>query len=555
MIRASTSFILLILLWCLSGNAAYAQLPVERGIVWQVPANAEAVRTDLSRMRDAGVTAVRTGLIDEDHVLRWANAFGITLYQEVGPAYLTSARLADSREEIREMLSRALAAAHRYPVQSHFGVARYADTSVDATCTVIREFADLVRSAGPPGARPYYVSVFIEEDRCSDAVDFVLLNARDVQQPSRLVNRWRRVHDVPVGLAGVGTWTMPRGWQGLLNPRSLESQARFLETALTDLRDAALALEAVFVYRWRDAETRLPAFHRADHDPYRATYGLNNDDGSPRPSLTVASGFFTESQDAFAFERGDASYRAWPWTIILTWAVVLILSILYAFSARFRNTVPRYFLAHGFYRDAVREGRNLLLGSSFTMLLAISLATGVAASVVIDVLGQTTAFRILASWLPESLVRFWGAATVNPPVFMLLVAAIYAAIELFWIVILTLFSRTRSSLGPGQVMLLAVWPRWPLIALMVIIVALSVTTLPISPSLPLVIASALWIIVTLWAIARAVMDYTIISRVPPYVPLVVLLLHPFILLSIVMAVAALRYQDELEFLARIAGWQ
>jgi hypothetical protein len=335
--------------------------------------------------------------------------------------------------------------------------------------------------------------------------------------------------------------------------RSLESQARFLESVLGHILDEGAPLEALFVYRWRDVDAPLPTFHRAERDPYRATYGIIDDDGTPRPAMSVVAGFYRGSQQAFAFPTGDLTYREWPWDILAMWTVLLMLALLYAFSARFRHTVPRYFLAHGFYRDSVREGRNVLFLSSLTMLIALALSSGVALGVTVDILGQETGFRILASWLPDRIVALLGSASSHPIDFLLIVAALYAAIEFFWILMLVAVSRARGGLGAGQAMLIAVWPRGPLIVFAVILLAIAHGAVPGSPVIPVLIVSALWIGATLWSVTRAVVDFALVSRMPGIIALVLGVLHPFVAALIVVGLIAFAHQERLEFVARVAG--
>jgi hypothetical protein len=552
-IRTWTSIFIVAALWTVASVSIQARIPETRGVVWQVPDDFELAREDLMRMRAMGVTAVRTGVIEDERLLRVADLLGLEFYQEVGGAYHTVSALRDTLEGTRVQLRRAAAFGHRYASARTFGVARYADTSSPETCQMIRELVDDARTHGPADTRAYYVSVFIEEDVCAGEVDFVLLNARDHEYPLSVVERWRAAHDTPVGLAALGRWVIPGGRAGLRNPHSFASQARYLEDALNEMHMSTLRLEAVFVYRWRDAETTLPAFHRADRDPYRATYGLIGERRGARPAAEVVSGFYTGTRYAFAFEQGEAGYRTWPWPTMMMWTVLLLIGLTYAISIRFRHTVPRYFVTHGFYRDSVREGRNLLLGSSFTILIAFSIAAGTALFVAIDVLGQATGFRMLALWLPDALIRFWGGASVNPLIFILLAAAVFAALKLFWIVVLALLSRAAVALGPGQAMLLAIWPQWTILLVMIFMVGLSVTDLWSVPVEPVLFVGGLWAITAIWAVLRTVVDFAIIARAPAFIPIVAFLLHPFVLFLAGLAFTAMVYQEELRFVAQVMG--
>lgn len=532
-----------------------AQGVAVRGVVWQPPEDYTAAAADLRKIRETGFNAVRTGIVQDERLLDLADRLGLAVYQELPLRYLSSERLVDTLSFAQELLQNVVRRSARYASARDFGIARYADTTDSTSCEALRELVDAGRRAAPSSARFYYTSIFARHDACSDVVDYVLLDGRDHVAPARLIRTWYDVHETPAGLAGVGTWVRSSGPGGLRNERSPQQQARFLENRLTELvlDRAAPGLTALFVYRWRDAEISLPLLSRADPDPFRATYGLHASQMNERPSYEVARGILTGSQTTFAFEAGEVTLRDWPWITILGWVALLLIALLYAFSPRLRQMVPRYFRAHGFYRDAIREGRDLLLGSSLIVLLALGLAAGVTVAVGVDILGEVMAFRILLSWLPEPFVFFLARATVEPWLFAFLIAAIYAGLILIWIILMMILSRTRYTLGPGQVLMLVVWPRWPLLVLMLAALALAGSPPPEDALLHVYILggiAGLWVLVTLHAIVRAVVDYTAIARVPPYVPILLFLLNPVVISLTVAAFAWLQYRDDVMFAVR-----
>ena len=130
--------------------------------------------------------------------------------------------------------------------------------------------------------------------------------------------------------------------------------------------------------------------------------------------------------------------------------------------------VKRYFTAHGFFREAIREGRELLLGPNMLIFLAISSAFGICAIVILDVLRETSAFTLFIQWVPES-TRFTIVALLAQPLILFIVmAGSYGLLLSIWTSTLSALSaRSRWTLLPGQSFMLVVWSQWPMLLAMI----------------------------------------------------------------------------------------
>ena len=499
-----------------AGGPARAQPKVWKGVVWAAPADVRQAEGDLIRMRRAGVEAVRTGLVRDERLLALADTLGLRFFQELPLDALPAARLADTLAFARETLRRALARARGHPSARHFGLARRIDTSVPEACDFFRALAGM----RPDGVRVYYVSVFTAADRCRDAVDFVLLDGRDRLPP---VTDW-----TGRGLATLGAWVDPDGPRGLRNAHAPEAQARFLETRLNALLDAASPPVAVFVHRWRDAAPDADADPEPP-DPYGRRYGLHDRTGRPRLAFDVTAGVYTGRQRVFAFPAGRAPGPGAPWIVLVGWAVVAMLAVHYARSPRFRFMAPRYFLAHGFYRDAVREGRDVLPMTSALLLLAIAAGVGMTASVVFGAITDTRAVMTALRWLPGGMRETLAGLLGQPWLLALTAGSLYALALALWAAALAFVARRRRPLTPGQVFMLVVWPRWMLLPLMAAAMVLGAR--PVSPGTAAALAGA-WLLLTLWATVRTLIDFARITRAPFARTLAAAFTHPFVLLGV-----------------------
>ena len=499
------------------GQPVVAQSAPLKGVVWQAPADTEQAATELLALHRLGVEAVRTGLLNEERLFDLADTLGLHLFQELPLDDLSATALTDTLAHARRLIDDAVALARNHVSARHFGLARRSDTSDPRACAFFEHLAERVRRA--PDSQVYYLSAFVEADRCAGAVDFVLLDALDTADPAARLARWQAAHAASstrrAGIGALGRWVDVGAASGLRAAHSPEAQARALEAALKRLLIDASAspARAVFVYRWRDTRSATPSPARDLARPFQQNYGLHTTDGTPRPARDVVQGFYTETQTVFAFPTGDTPAPEVPWRLIFGWLVFILIAAGYAGSPRFRHMVPRYFLAHGFYREAIREGREVLLGVSVMLLVALALSAGVFGSIFLEVMRHEAAFQLLFRALPQPVQIVGVALLAQPWMLVLLVGSFYALGVALWTTLLSFASRRRHPLIPGQALMLVLWARWPLPLLM--IGAMVVPTLSETLRVPVMLAlTAGWALATISAIVRTLRDYGATTHSP-----------------------------------------
>jgi hypothetical protein len=550
----------IVLLWS-TLELGHAQPAPMRGIVWTPPAEIDQAVEDLRTMRAMGVQAVRTPLVQDERLLTLADSLGLRLFQDLPLEALPAAGLRDTLAYTTRVLRLALDQAQEHPSARHFGLPGYSDTSDSAACAVFEALADVVRSHGPPGSRTYYLSAFIEADRCASAVDVVLLDARDVPEPIALLMRWRAAHgraEPPrVGLGALGTWVRP-GAEGLRQPHSPERQARYLETHLghllpdgaRPLPDSAAAT-AVFVHRWNDLLLDHPDPTLDPEAPYLHRYGLHAGVDDPRPAREVVRGLFTGRQRVFAWTAGPDPSPGAPRLVVLGWGVILLLGLCYAFLPRFRYMVPRFFLAHGFYRESIREGRDVVPWASAVMLIAVALGIGVAGSALVEAVRQEEAFQVLYRALPVAAQEAGVVLLAQPWMLAVLLGCFHALILALWATLLAGVARRYYLLMPGQTMTLVVWPQWPVLVLM--LGGMVLPALPESTALQVVP----WLVGAagvgfMYSIGRTLNDYAHVTRVPGLQIAGLVLASPLVILSVVVIFTALEMRPTVQFVWHLA---
>ena len=536
---------------------ATAQRAPLKGLVWTVPSDLNQAEAELLEMHRLGVEAIRTGLVLQERLLTLADTLGLHFFQALPLDNLSAGALNDTLGYARRVLELAIERARNHPSARHFGLARRSDTSDPPACAFFQQLAERVHRL--PNSRAYYLTAFIEADRCAGAVDFVLLDALNASDPAALLRRWQAAQASapgPAGIGALGLWVRSNAGTGLRDPHAPETQARYLETHLASLLadTTGLPLRAVFVYRRRDIRAAAPSPARDLARPYQQSYGLYAFDGARRPAYEVVRGFYTGTQTVFAFPAGTTPVPAIPWTLLFGWLVFILIAGCYAFSPRFRDTVPRYFLAHGFYRESIREGREVLLGSSVVLLIAMALCVGVLGSLFLETVRREAAFQFLLGVVPEPVQIVGVALLAQPWMLVLLLGSFYALGLALWTSLLSFASRRRQPLIPGQALMVVLWARWPSPLLMA--GAMVVPTLPESQAVGgMLLLAGAWVLATLSAIGRTLRDYAAITACSPYLVVAMAFANPLpalVLISLVTTLATLDAGPTLAFFWHLA---
>jgi len=485
------------------------------GVVWTPPEHPGPALRALNKMHEAGVTAVRLrSLPPADTVLGRADALGLRLFVDLPVAYVAAAALDDSLRAARPLLATIQRLARQHPSLYAVGLAQGANTSTPAACGPLRRWTQRVHE-GPPPLHTYYVTPFpAESDRCRDAPDWVLLDTRGRPAPARRWAQWRD-STAQVGMGALGTWVAPTADPGLRVPHSPERQARHLERALTTLLDDSTALAApVFAYRWSDrAPSPLPT----------RQYGLHTRDGRARPAANVLSGIYQGTQRVFAFPLGTPVSNTPVGALLLGWALLALLGGLYARNPFVRQTLYRYFGAHGFYRDAVREGREVGEVENGVLLSVVGGALGIIGALVADIAGPQPATGLVVEALPIPLQSPVALGLTHPLAAGLAVGGLSILLLGGWALLLTLAARTEGPFSAAQALMLVTWPCWPAV-LGMIVALVAATQPPISAGLlglSLLTGGAL----TIGAVTvRVLRDYWLVSGVA--LPWALLLIVP-----------------------------
>ncbi len=508
------------------------------GVVWDPPADLLEAEADLRAIRAMGFTAVRTHLLDRVELLVLADTLGIDLYQELQLYFLTAREFTDTLAVARGLLADALASTEDHPSARHFGFAFAPSTMEEALCGTLDEFVPWARQRGAPGVQFYYVSWLPRSDRCSESVNLVLLDDPIHDRPVDLLERWSG--SGRIGLAAVGRRVDPGAERGLLVESSEELQALFLEETIPKLL-ARTDLSVAFLYRWQDAPPEdLDAFHPA---PFGTVYGLQDEAGRARLARDVAEGMLAHGQTTFRLLAGTPPREGASWFVLLGWLVLATIAVMVAASPRFRAMIPRYFFAHGFYRHAIQEGRDVLTVLSTVMLVLLGLVIGLLGAQVTRMMTDSATLHAL--WYrsgPDGRAAM-NALLTDDALLVVFIGSAGLLALVFWVFVWTLAGRGRAPLKPSQALATAVWPRWPMMLLLVAAMVVdglgeaafrrSIEWMP-----------AAWLAVALWGTIRTNVDLAQIARVNPVATVILWLVSPVVLL-LAGAVAFMLVKPEL----------
>jgi hypothetical protein len=526
-------------------SSVTAQAPADsarRGIVWAPPTAPDEALADLQRIAQAGADAVRLLRPPPDTVLAHADTLGLSLYVDLPVAHVPASALADSLRAAEPALDRLTRLAARHEALQFIGLAHHADTTVPTACETLSRWSE--RIATESGLGTYYVTPFQRAaDRCGGAVDQVLLDLHGQPTPHEQWQAWAANAPPETGIGALGTWTDPAAAPGLHSPHSAERQARYLENALPPLLETApSAPSVVFVYRWRDADRPVPSVRR---------YGLHTSSGTARPAARVVNGLFTGTQRVFAFPSGTPAATAPHGLLLLSWLLLAVLGGLYAGRPFVRQTVNRYFRSHGFYRDAIREGRDVEVGTTAVVLSTVTVALGLMGVSAAQSAAAAPSTEHLLAAVPDALRSMLILGIEHPAGTGVAVGGAVLWLLLFWTTALVVVARRQGPFSLPQGLMLVTWPCWPILpALPLALVAHD------QPPVGMPVLSALLLLAGLGAMAyftiRVLLDYRSVTDLSWAVVAPLALLSPPVLILLGTGALGAWLHVPVRFLWRLA---
>ncbi len=521
--------------------------PVQ-GVYWERPNSRKEARLDLVEMKAAGIRAVRVVAPLPGEILGLADSLAMTFYRELPLFDYSAGRLTDSLTFALKLLRSEVRSGRNHPSAGPVGLAIRPDSQSSVTCDFLSRLLSRVSSSHDQ--RFYYVTSFIEEDRCSDRVDFVLIDALEKADPVGLLTRWRTAHDTPVGLASIGWHVDPGAGSGVDREHSAAWQARMLEGAFRSLMVDRVP-ETFFVHRWRDRNTIPEPGTGGVKDVYDRRYGLVTTGGAMRPAMNVVQGFYSGARTVFSFPRADEPRADFPWFLLLGWVLLITVVVLYASGPRFRYMLPRYFFAHGFFRNAVREAREVLPIVSTALLSVVGLATGMLGTLILVSVSDTLPGIVVARALPETAHQALTAMLARPIFATIFIGSVSLLGMAVWMGVWMIVAARRTPLLPSQALMLAVWPRWQFVAL--IPAAMAISTLPdlwrLGWSLVLI---PVWGASSLWSTVRTGYDLMKITDCSPLAALVIWIINPVVVILTLLFVWAFSNADTVSYLYHLA---
>lgn len=488
-----------------SGSEAPPRDSTLLGVVWTPPDSPDTALQELDRIDALGATAVRLTRLPSAPVAARADSLRLRLYVDLPASYVAASRLQDTLSQAAPALDRLAARARQHNSITHVGLADAADTTVPMTCETLARWTERVHDQ-TPSLRTYYVTPFAATaDRCADAVDRPLIDTRGHPAPVDRWRQWRSQTAVVGGIGAVGTWVRPSAPAGLQVPHSPERQARYLEEALSQVLNAGRsAPSVVFVARWQD---------RSSPRLFSRRFGLHAGEGTPRPAKKVVHGLYAGTQRVFAFPSGEKPATGPPVLLLLSWGLAALLGGLYARRLFVRQTVTRYFTAHGFYRDAVREGHDLHPGTNGILFGVVTVTVGIIAVRAARLAAlQPSTERVLAA-VPSGLRTVLAGGIEHPAAAGILAGVLVLGLLLIWMTALVVVARRWTRFSVAQGLMLLVWPCWPvLVALPVALVTASGALL--SPSFFMLFLLFGGGVTLLYFTVRVLLDYRVVTGVP-----------------------------------------
>jgi hypothetical protein len=258
----------------------------------------------------------------------------------------------------------------------------------------------------------------------------------------------------------------------------------------------------------------------------------------------------TGRQRVFALPLGEDPPPDAPPLVLVGWGVAALLGVAYARLPRLRLAASRYAWAHTFYREALREGRELLPTVSGGLLAVAALSLGAVAWLAVRLTRDAAAAALALRALPAPGQAAAGALAAMPWTAGVAVGGAWLLATALWTAALGLAAPSRRRLRPAQLLMLVAWPHWTMLGVLAAAAVLaSVPDAPARAALPWLAGGAALALVA--ATARVVADYVALTRPPAPAVVGLTLASPLALAALALALAAPLHGDALAFAWRL----
>jgi hypothetical protein len=216
---------------------------------------------------------------------------------------------------------------------------------------------------------------------------------------------------------------------------------------------------------------------------------------------------------------------------------VALLGLAYVGSLFVRQTVVRYFTAPGFYRDALRDGRDLSPGTNSLLLgiIAASLGVGMARAAQLASAHPDT-MHLLAA-LPRSLQAVLAQGIEHPALAGLVAGGGGLGILCLWMGGLVLAARLDTQFSLAQGVVLVTWPCWPVLVALPVALATGPEA-PLSSRLSALVVLGGSTVALVSVSLRVLHDFWRTTEAPAWTLLPLFALSPLALTGIGLLVAA-----------------
>lgn len=480
-----------------------------RGVRYEMAGSPAVIAQDFVDIRATGANALLAGLVAHDSLIVLADSIDLTLFQQLPLRNLPAETLEEQADSLLAEVTRIGHMAAVHPSVRYLGIAEKVDTSDERACSVLSKLAEAADHASGNRLRLFYTPAFIEDDLCHSVVDFVLIDNKGEERIDVHPARWRRIHETPIGLTGLGTWVDDSLPQGHRVPHSPAYQARLIEHQLNAAFTGKVGrLKAVFVDRWRDVVDDVPDLTGDVTRPYLRASGLHARTGEARPALDVVRGIYTGEQTVFAFlageevmEGGNAGFR---WLVLI---LVGIVALIVRSTPNVRDLGRRYFRAHGIYLENISFGRNIDTGPHLLGFLLLALSAGVTMNILFNAVHTHPAFTLLLQQFGQLSQNVILSATEQPVLVVFISGCLYALMLLGWLLLLTVVTGLRNRITFMQRLALVVWSRWSMLVVMLLAVVADTLTGPVRRQTVLILA-VVWLLSAFWSVLRMTSDCT-----------------------------------------------
>lgn len=463
------------------------------------------VEKDLNNIKTLGFNAVRVpGRCSHPYIVNLCNRIGLFLLQEV-PFNEIAVAYFDNDKYIRfalNYLSDIIVRDENSPCIFAWGIGNDFDVSTNSALQYVRSARLLIDSLNP--RFKYYTSRPLNEDICSEEVDFVGINfyERDYEYVKstivEITNKTRQQvnrKNNNIFVSYYGLSIQNDNSSGFSDIKSQEAQTKFINECYTKITETTFGN---FIASYADWNSENPFNDPLDKNPYLQTNGIYTLNREQKQSTEFVKRILY-NEDLPRIQEGN-HVRDFPYVFIIAGIVMIVIFIYFINrDKKFRSSLTRCLYKPAYFFSLVKDQMIIPTGYNVILSITISLGLSLYFSSILYFYRENDSFdMILAKIFTNDSLKIFVSHIINNK-FYLMTTLIFIILLLIFLTAFFLYFISFYTKGKSffkNIYTICVWSTLPMLVFLIV----GTVLYKLAESNPSFIRISLWIFIILFGL-------------------------------------------------------